>query len=66
VINPTPNGKNEIDNGSHLFCAIGLSFPVFDDTSEEQCVKYTINTIEYRQLFGAFLEQDEDEVGNED
>lgn len=64
LIQPEPEA--EISGGSSqtqpvalpMLAAVGLSFPVFDDGTEHTCVKYKINIVEYRRLFG------EDEIGS--
>lgn len=42
-------------------CALGLSFPHFDDTAEEQRVRYRVNLVEWRHLIGDDVGDDEDE-----
>jgi hypothetical protein len=40
--------------------ALGLSFPPFEDNSPEQRVKYQVNLIEWRSLFSAEVDDDEE------
>jgi Z1 domain len=61
-----PVSETEVSGGSSqtppvalpMLAAVGLSFPMFDDGTEHTRVKYKINLVEYRRLFG------EDEIGN--
>ena len=48
--------------GGPLF-AIGLSFPKFDDSKENRRVRYRVNLVEWRNMFGGDQGDDED---NED
>jgi hypothetical protein len=42
------------------FIALGLSFPVFVDTDEQERVRYTMNAVELRGMFEEELDDDED------
>lgn len=45
---------------AECFIALGLSFPVFADTDEEERVLYSMNVVEFRAMFEEDLDDDED------
>jgi hypothetical protein len=42
--------------------ALGISFPAFDDTSDEKKVTYKVNVIKWRELFEEEIDDDQEEV----
>lgn len=50
------------DTGGIPLVAIGLSFPSFDDTSVTRRVQYRINMVEWRNMFNAEIDDDQDTV----
>lgn len=57
-------GDTPLDTGGALLAALAMSFPPFNDRSERRKVLYRVNVVEWRNLFEA--EQDDDqEVDND-
>jgi hypothetical protein len=57
-------GDTPLDTGGNLLAALAMSFPPFDDSSSLRRVLYRVNVVEWRKLFDA--EQDDDqEVDND-
>jgi hypothetical protein len=62
ILKPTLN-KEDFDTGGFPLIAAGISFPEFDDSDATHRVKYQVNLIEWRNLFG---EENDDDMGEED
>ncbi len=57
-------GDKPYNTGNVPLIAVGLSFPVFDDSNLARRVRYRINLIEWRNMFQAELD-DEMEIDND-
>jgi len=52
-------GDTPLDTGGSLLAALAMSFPRFDDRSSRRRIHYRVNVVEWRNLFEA--EQDDDQ-----
>jgi hypothetical protein len=65
LIKPTLKDQSAWDAGGSILVALGLSFPMFDDTDEtNRRVRYRVNLVEWRNLFDTESEE-EMESGND-
>jgi len=62
-IRPYKDGS-PINLSASPLVALGLSFPVFDDTAADRRVRYTVNLVEWQQHFES--ESEDDDVAVED
>jgi hypothetical protein len=51
----------EFDTGGLPLVATGLSFPEFDDRDVTRRVRYRVNLVEWRNLFGEEVDDDQDD-----
>lgn len=58
------NAKVRFETGGDHLVAVGLSFPVFDDSAIAGMVEYKVNVIEWRSMFGH--EEDDDQPDDDD
>lgn len=58
LVTPRPKDKPIWDTGGSPLVALGLSFPVFDDTETRRRVRYRVNLVEWRNLFDLETEDD--------
>lgn len=60
VVKPFVDG-NPLDTGGEPLIALGLSFPKFEDSEAERRVKYTVNIVEWQQLFDTETDEEQPE-----